>query len=607
MAIAPYDVKLNGMKYLVIDGSYHEMPVSSTILPFNSPGGSREFRDNDNPAWSWWGQTLWEGEGQEDWMGDGPYFQGIGLSLFNSGAIANAGTLTSSFADAVNTDGYLTFKANNGDRLVAIGKTDGRVRYNDGSGWTTGAYTTGSAQGVTSWSSFKGLLYAGHTNGVVRTSADNGVTWIASTFSAPNSNPVYVLGSYRNKLWMSWAGLIKTWDGSTLADIGPGNTSVTLEGVPVAAAVGSGIMFIICQGNPSRIYVMQGDQLNELSAWPSDFLPDDAIFTDTLYISGGNLDNSGGSYGEIWRLSSLGLELWYTFPMVSGTGIDYRIRSMGVTDGMLLFSWNKGAGFGVYDATLDVYEDPQLGFYLSSRTTSARSGAGRVIGIENYKGLVYVGIAGEGVFVESGYCDFQLTSSLFGAQTKRVNKMWGEAELTFVPLKSGQSITLEYSRDGGVTWSLIGTASYNGADPLNSKAYFDFPANYLSPVLQYRVTGFANNQSLEVLDVSLSFIETTANPKRRWRFQIELYGDDNDPMLYRDDNPFERTSKQMKDELDALWNKRFTFEDIFGKTWTVMMPAPSTHLDFVLRTSEDSNPDSVTGVEARYTVNLVEV
>lgn len=607
MAISPYDVKLNGLKYLVIDSQYQESPVPTTIMPFNTPGGSPEFRDNDMPAWAWWGQTLWEGEGTEDWKGDGPYYQGVGVNLVNSGAIGNAGKFTISLTDTVNTDGYLSFKANSGARLVYVGKTDGKVWYNDGAGWSAGVYTTGAAQGTTSYSFYRDVIYVGHTNGVVRTSADNGATWIASTFTAPNANPVYVLGVYKNKLWLSWKGLLKSWDGTTLADIGPGNTAVTLEGVPTTASVGTGMMFIVCQGNPSRIYIMQGDQLNEICQWPSDFLPDDSLFGDTLYISGGNLDITGGSYGEIWKVSSLGLELWYTMPIVNGTGVDYRIRSMAMTDGLVLFSWNKGCGVGVYDPTLDVYEDPQLGFYLGSRTASARTGAGRVIGIDNYKGDLYVGVSGEGVFTETAYCDFQLVSALFGAQTKRVNKMWGEAELTFVPLKVGQSITLEYSRDGGLSWALLGTVSYDAAAPTNSKGYFDFPANYLSPVLQYRVTGYGNNVELEVLDVSMSFIETSANPKRRWKFQVELYGDDQEKMLYRDGNEFERTSKQMKDELDALWNKRFAFEDIFGKTYTVVMPHPNTQLDFVLRTSEDSNPDTVTGVEARYTVNLIEV
>jgi len=280
---------------------------------------------------------------------------------------------------------------------------------------------------------------------------------------------------------------------------------------------------------------------------------------------------------------------------------------LGARDGQLLYSYNKGYGVGIYDSSLDIYEDPILGNVLSSRTNTPAAGAARVIGIVYWKGNTFIGVTGVGIAKESGFCNFQLTSSLFGSASKRVNKMWGSAELTFAALVAGQSVTLEYSKDGGTTWSLMGTASYNAADPTKTKEYFDFPADYLATVLQYRITGYANNLPLDVLDVSISFIEAAANPKRTWSFIIELYGDAEEPMLFRDDTEFDRTSKQMKDELDALWNKRFAFEDVFGKTWTVMMPSPSTSLSWVVRNAEDADPNSVTGVEAQYTIRLVQV
>ena len=607
--IVPYDVKLNGKKYLILDNSYHEFPVRETVRPGSTPGGDREFRDNDNPAWAWWGQSNWEGEGTEDWEGDGAYYQGVGLTLRDGGRISNAAQFTTWVTDATNVDGYLLFTINNNTRMLIIDKTTGYVnRSDDGIAFTNVGYVNGTSMGVTSYGYFRGSLVVGLTNGTLRTTNDNGLTWVAFPgITPPNGNPVYVLGTYKGKLHLAWGSLLKTWDGTTLANPGASTTDVILEGTPVVAAVGSGVMFILCQGNPSRLFMMQGDQLSEMAQWTTDFQPDDAVFTDTLHIVGGGPAYSGGQYGQRWSYTSLGIELAYDFPEVHGAGVDYRIRSLAARDGQLIFSYNKGYGYGIYDPTLDMYEEPVLGTALSSRTNSPASGAARVIGILFWKDTVFMGITGVGVVKESGYCNVQVTSSLFGASTKRVNKMWGAAELTFAELTTGQSITLEYSNNGGITWNLLGTASY---DPLNvskTQQRFAFPANYLSPVLQYRVTGFANNAPLDILDVSLSFIEVTANPKRMWRFVIELYGDAEEPMYYRDDQPFERTSKQMKDELDALWNKRFTFEDVFGKSYTVMMPAPHTRLAWVTRVAEDADPESVTGVEAQYTVNLVEV
>lgn len=607
--IVPYDVKLNGLKYLILDNTYNEFPIRETVRPGSTPGGDREFRDNDNPAWAWWGQSNWEGEGSEDWEGDGAYYQGVGLTLEDGGRMSNASQFTTILADATNVDGYLIFTINNNTRLLMIDKTSGYSRYtDDGTTISTAVYVNGTAMGVTSYGYFRGSLIVGLNNGTLRTTNDNGVTWVAyPSLTPPNANPVYVLGAYRGKLHLSWGSILKTWDGTTLANPGASTVDVVLEGTPVVAAVGSGVMFLLCQGNPSRVFMMQGDQLSEMAQWTTDFQPDDAVFTDTLHIVGGGPDISGGQYGQRWTYTSLGIELAYDFPEVHGFGVDYRVRSLAARNGQLLFSYNKGYGFGTYDSTLDVYEQPYLGTALGSRTNSPAAGAARVIGIAYWKGLVFMGVSGVGLVKESGFCNVQVTSSLFGSSTKRVNKMWGTASLTFAELTTGQSITLEYSKNGGITWSLLGTASYDAANISKTQQSFDFPANYLTPVLQYRVTGYANNATMDILDISISFIEVAANPKRMWRFVIELYGDAEEPMFYRDDQPFERTSKQMKDELDLLWNKRFVFEDIFGKSYNVMMPAPHTKMSWVVRNSEDANPDSVTGVEAQYTVNLVQV
>lgn len=607
--IVPYDVKLNGKKYIVLDNSYNEAPIRDTVRPFATPGGQAEYRDNSDPAWAWWGQSNWEGDGVEDWKGDKGFFQGVGLDFSDTGKIQNARTFNQRVGESTNPAGYIIFTNLAISRQFALGRTTGLSRYSDDAGITYSATAALGGTGVpTSWAYFRGSLIIGMSDGLLRTTTDNGVTWSAyPTLVPPSGASAFVLGSYRNKLYVMWGSVLKAWDGTTLSNPAGSTTDVILEGTPSCAAAGAGVMFIMTQGNPSRMYMMQGDQLSEMAQWTNDFQPEDAVFTDTLYVVGGGPDQSGGQYGQRWRYTAQGLQLDYEFPTIHGTGQDYRIRSLGSRDGGLVFSYNKGFGIGEYDPTLDIYADPILGNNISSRTNTPAAGAAQVIGINTWKGVVTIGVAALGIYVESGYCDFQVTSSLFGSTSKRVNKMWGLCELTFGQLGPGQSITVEYSKDAGANWSLLGTAAYDGADPTKTKAYMNFPASYLSPYLQYRITGYANNQPLQVLDIAFSFIEASANPKRSWRFVIEFYGDADEPMLYRDDTEFERTSKEMKDELDALWNKRFVFEDIFGKTYNVMMPGPHTHLSFVTRVADDSDPNLVTGVEAQYTVNLVEV
>jgi hypothetical protein len=463
---------------------------------------------------------------------------------------------------------------------------------------TTGPHAIGGIP--TTWAFFRGTLAIGCTNGTIKTSTD-GQTWSAfPTLAPPSSNPCYILGSFLGKLYLAWGNDLYTWDGTTLSA-----KIVTLDGTPVVAGVGAGVMFIMAQGNPSRLYLANGTTIAEMSQWPSEFQPDDAIFTDTLYVSGGGPDGSGGQFGHIYRYTAQGLELLYDFPAVHGAGVDYRIRSLGVQDSKVIFSYNKGAGYGVYDSTLDVWEDPVLGFWLSSRTNSMFSGAGRVIGLIYFKGTVLMGVTLGGVYKETGFCDFQVTSSLFGSTTKRITKLWNQCELTFAPLKTGQTIAVEYSVDGGVTWTAM--SMVGGLSVGQTKVLFNFPTTVYSSVMQYRVTVTANNLDAAIVDISFSFMEASLNPKRRWRFKVDLWGTPDDPELFRDGTPFDRSSLDMKNELDALWNQKFTFIDIFGKQYTVMMPAPVTSISEVDVLSGDEDPNNATGIDAEYTVNLVQV
>lgn len=592
---APFDVQLNGKKYLVMPGTYRERPVPDTIKPFRTPEGSPEARDNNEPAWAWWEQSNWDGEGVDDWDRDGVYLEGWGVDLATAGQVAAAERFVQGLADTTNPDGYLLIPFSS-TLSIAIGKTTGKAWTSpDLIAWTDRGFINGTSQSSTSWSFYKGALVVGMGNGDLRTTAD-GITWAAYAGPVkPSAVPAYVLGSYRSKLYIAWNSDLRTWNSSTL------DVVVVLDGTPVASAVGAGSMFIIAQGTPAHLYMASGDQLVELMQWPNDFQPDDAIFTDTLYVSGG-ATASGAEAGQVWGYTQNGLELLYEFPEIHGAGVDYRIRSLAARGHELLFSYNKGAGIGIYNSTLDLYEFPTLGFNLGSRTPATFAGAGKVIGILPRQGKTAIGVAGEGLYYTTGFSDFQLVSSLFGALSKRVTKLWGLCKVTHTALQAGQSVQVEFSTDGGTSWTSLGTSNTLGA----VEKYLPFPSELFASVIQYRITGTANNASLAVLDIAFSFIEASQNPKRYWTFVIGLGGSDEEPMLYRDWTPFERSSTTMKAELDGLWNKRFSFQDLFNKTYTVMMPGPYVDVDDIVRVVDSGDETSIESVLANYRVFLVE-
>jgi len=595
--IVPYDVKLNSKKYLIIPGTYQMSGVRESMArPGATHGGDPNDRSNEDPSWAWWSQTLWQGDGVDDWSGDGGFVQATGLDLFNDGQATAAAKF---FQGQSSTGTDWLFIPLNNTTIIAINKDTGRA-YTATSvlTWTDRGVIGGA--GATSWTFYKGTLIVALTNGDLRTTTD-GITWSAyPILSKPSSNACYLLGVYRSKLYLAWSNDLRTWDGTTLTVL------ATVDGTPIAGAVGQGVLFIIAQGTPGHIYMAQADQFVELMQFPSDFQVSDCIFMDTLYVSGGTLDTSGGFSGEIWRLVQNGLEFIYEVPRVSGSGVDYRIYSMYNLSGLLYFSYNSSGGnpcgLGIYDPTLDIFVSPRLGSYIGPLAPAASDGL--VKGIGSWKGSLLIGIGGRGIYYtdETTKTDFKVTSSLFGSESKRINKMWGWCEITTTALTTGQSVLVEYSIDGGGSWTTLGTHNVVGA----TKAYLSFPANFKSPFLQYRFTGTANSVALAVLDISFSYIEASSNPKRIWRFQLGLQGSADKPMKYRDRTDFERTALQMKSELDALWNTRFSYEDITGTTYNVVMPHVGVVADDIVRTYDQGEQSTMKFVQIKYEVTLVE-
>jgi hypothetical protein len=605
--ISPYDVKLNGKKYLVVPSTYHEGAAPGTIRPYSTPGGSPGARNNEEPGWAFLEQSVWRGDTVDDWReGTGGYYRGHGVDITFDGQIGAAKTFTQSLAEAGSGSGYLLIPFSD-TRVISINKATGFARTSpDMLAWTDRVFVAGVSRFVNSYCFYKGTLIVSDVSGDLWTTNDQGVTWVAYPgVVKPAATSAVLLGSYRSKLYIAWGNDIRTWDGTTLTAL------VKVDGTPICGAVGAGAMFILAQGIPAHLYLATGDQLVELLQWPGDFQPQDAIYTDTLYTVGGAIDASGGYSGEFWRYSQNGIEQVYEYPQLHGAGVDYRIFSV-AADGMtLLFSANRLAGIGQYDSSYDQFMDPILGFSIGSKTAAVQAVGSNVSGILAWRGVVCIGITGLGLYTTGAtFCDFQVTSSLFGADSKRVTKMWGFAELTHTPLLVGQSFTVSYSTDGGTTWVVLGTKSYAASytSPNTAqKTILAFPAQLLSPTIQYRIDATCNGVDLSFLDISLSFMEATQNPKRRWSFVLGIGGSTTEPMNFRDGSEFDRSGPAMKTELDALWNKRFAFEDVFGTTYQVTMPSPAVSINDVVKELNPGNQTTVESVLADYRVTLVEV
>src|ERR1051326_1330047 len=428
--VAPYDVKLNGNKYLVVPGTYNEGPDPGTVKPYRTTGGDPESRSNEMAAWAFWAESVWRGEDVEDWReGLGGFYRATGVDISRDGEVGAGAKLVQTLNDATNPDGYLLIPLSS-STVVAIGKTTGRTWTSpDMVTWTQRNFVSGGSRQTNAWAFYQGKLCVSDSNGDIYTTTE-GITWTNASVSLgivkPSSTSCYVLGTYRSRLYIAWGTDLRYYNGASFQL----TQLVTLEGTPVCAAVGSGSMFILSQGTPSHLYLAQGDNPVELLQWPSNFTADDAVFTDTLYVSGGSPDTSGGWTGEIWRYINNGIEQVYDMPQLFGTGVDYRIRSLGADDMVLLYSVNKLVGYGAHDSSYDLWLDPVLGFAIPAKTAAVQGSTNKTVGILAWGGLTCVGVTGLGLYTTSGFSDWQLTSSLFCSASKRITQMWGFLEVT---------------------------------------------------------------------------------------------------------------------------------------------------------------------------------
>jgi hypothetical protein len=561
------DILLNAKPYLVERKTYR-VSESRTSYPRTTTGNQPEERHGDN--WSYWVQSDWIGDSQDDWLADGPYSVGYGLDLSVAGQITVAKQLAQTKADTANTGGYVAF-SDGTSKIWFCGKTDGKSYYSsDGTNWTLMApgdatYWAANRKPVSS-TLYAGQWHVGLDNGQVWKLAAGAATWtLATTIGATNA---YLLGSYKGKLYVGTSNALYTWDGASATQLFSGN----IDGTPSIGAIGNSLLYMFTIGPESKLLMTDSNQLVQIATMPNDFLPKACVYIETLIVVGSLTDDTN-TIGQVWRLEKSGLTPIYEF---GDSTADYGIRSAYSFGSMIYWGANQKTGLGIYDPRLDIFQDAQMGFYVSSVITSLTN---VVHGITQFANVVYCGIEAKGVYKQTTPGTFLLTSSMFDGNTKNINKLWGRAEIKHSALVAGQNVTLKTLKDGVTkdTWgtnSTVGTVSYIVAGP----------ANYKNPYLQYDISGDANGSALSILDISLAHIEVSDNPKREWDIVFTLEGGDGGQFqIMRDGSSNTRSAQTMLSELNALWNTKTTFDDLDGTQYNVIIKVPQASVNDVIK------------------------
>lgn len=595
------DVQLGGNPYLLTRGGYR-MGQSRAAEPRFGGATEQQFEHADN--WTYWGSEKWYGMGWPDFEPGGPFLDGYGLDLSLSGQIKVAKNLVQSKADAVNVDGYVAIPLGH-NWIVFIGKTDGTMfsSHDAGASWTTNASSLGvGIKPRGTYGILKNDYYLGTTGGKLAKAVFNddgtgAVSFLDMGIGGPSPNDTYVLGAFQGKLWVGSINYIGTFDGTNWQQQFAG----VVDGTVIAGAVGNSVLYMMTSGPQARLYMTDGSQLIQLAILGSDFVPSSMIFLETLMIFGASTDDAN-TQGEVWRIEpgGQGLRSFFTFGPQDGN--DYGIRSAIVDRGVALWGANRKTGIGVYDPDLDVYEDVTLGFYVGSTIDTV---TGIIHGILQSKSVLYCGIQGQGIYKQGVPGKFRITSSVFGGVTKHIQKLWGFGELYHSTLLNGQTITAKASKDG-TTFTTWGTSDVDG----ETFKIIDAPTDYKNPYLQWDLSGDAFSNDLTIFGYALGFVEVSDNPKKEWDLVIAVEGSTAKPQMYRDFTNNPRTALQMVTELNALWNKRTTFDDLDGTQYTVMFRVPSLRSTTgqlageLVRVVESG---TLTELEFGYRVHLVEL
>lgn len=590
MATQAGDIQINGKDYLLRYGGY-DVFESFKSAPRLGGVSAPEFERADN--WNYWGQSDWVGEGIDEWQpSDGLYLEGYGLDLTTAGQIKIAKRLAAAQADTANTGGYVAF-ADGTTRVWFMGKTNDKAYHSvDGTTWIEKDDALAAGVNPTSAVLYKGSWRVGGSNGSLYTLSG---TTFTSTAGAVGT-AVYLLGSYKGKLWAGYANKLYTWDGTTWSE----QFATAIDGTPIIGALGNAYLYFVTQGPFSKIYLTDGGQLHQVGSIASDFMPQAVTYIENLMIWGNATDDSNVK-GQVWRLDGSGLTPIFEF----GTGsADGGFRSAIVDNGRAYWGANQITGLGVYDPAIDIFEDYQSGFYVGSSITSV---AGVVHGIAQFAGVYYVGIQGSGIYKQTTPGTFEIVSSLFFNKSKNINKLWGFAEVNHSAFLTGQTLTFKTMKDGATedAWTVDGETDDVG----DTATRWTSPSsqNYKSPQIQYVLSGDANAAALTIYDVSLAFLEVSDNPKREWDLVIVLEGGPDSPIGYQEMRNGDRNTRSATDmvtELNNLWNTKTTFEDIDGTTYNVIFKAPRARMDDIIK---DQSLGTVTDLVVFYRVRLVQL
>jgi hypothetical protein len=596
-----------GNEYLIIrPNSYQKRPAPTFGARITT--GDPDY--NNLSIWQHWVQKCWVGGmGADEWVDDAMYKDAVGMDTTvhekitlsrqlkrGSGAGWTIGGKTEIVAERFCVYKGKLYILRTRDSPGDTG--DSRLyEYNPTTQTWTGLTMPGSSFLARAITTFDGKLFIGgvQTSGTdvaklyYTTTPGSGYTTVTNP-AGISASGVHSMRVYNTKLYVAFSTVVwrlkddQTWDGSTAFYKVNANS-----GSNYIAAMETHLGFLYMLSQNGHLHRTDGNNTFDIWSWDGQTSGvslrsyDGKLFVGTYEYT----DTTEVGYGVLYQFTGAAvteLKRW---------GVAGRYTSIGqmVVYGRRLFYGASGLfgvrnGFGI--ACYDSVEDAHSIFAIQDDavTYADASGTGYdwlVDDVIVFGGKMFCLVRGHGVFftedsfkdVERGNAQYTtsttggvLTSSLYDGGTPGLEKLWRRVVVYADLPTANTSLTLEYSLNGGVSWTAFTTAV--GPSPADGQYTFNMQ-NITSTRFSYRITLKTTDETKSPVlrGVSVSYLPQP-EPNWMWSFSIPVA----DKWELMDDTVETKNTNTLIAYLEGLFRSQqlVTFIDIDGVTWATNGP-----------------------------------
>jgi hypothetical protein len=604
-----------GTEYCIIR-PYSYQKMAAPLFGSRVSTGDPDY--NNLSIWQHWSQSCWIGGIDADqWTDDAMYDEGVGVDTTVHERISLSRDLSRPTGGNLNAGSlgeprrFLIFRnsnsAANAANLYCL--TTPRT-FADSYLWkytqstnTWSLVKTWSGKKARSFAVFGTKLLVGFSDATIQHCTDPAGAWTALAAPAGVTGEVSAMAVYNQKLYCAYGNQI--WRRSTDLTTDGNVVFYKAEAADLIIDLCSHLGYLYMLSRNARVLRTDGNNTFDIWGWDSNTIGvslasyDGRLFLATFEFT--DADDVG--FGVLYQFSGSAVTQLKRF------GAEGRATTLGrlmVYDRKLwygcsgLWGMNKNAagtdlgGFGI--ATYDAVEDAHSIWATNMDTTTYTdpSGVGRDYHADDvifFQGYMHVAVRGHGLFRSPNtYRDYLrarakynttstaatgtnsqgfITSSDYDAGTIGLLKLWREIVVHCDLASTDVSVGVDYSLDGGLTWTAAGTVTKTTSATRYTKR---FPLNNVrANRFKYRLRLITAdvNESPVVFGVVVAYLPL---PEPNWLWQFVVVNSAKQHLLDGSNETVDTAARAAYFDNLFRTQQLFEFTDLDGTVWTTGGP-----------------------------------